>query len=259
MELIKFDEMKKTWYQIARNNNGNIPPSFELEVYKKMLDIFLVGEFYYYIINIANIDIEFTSNGVLSILGTDPKKFTAEFVFENMHPEDRSRFLLYEQKVTEFFNSLPADKVQKYKVNYDFRLKDTSNNYKWILHQATTIQNNDNGAVIRVLGVHTDITHIKNKNTPLGLSFLGLDGEPSFYNVYSTENHVKYEDETLSKREKEVLKLILFGKKSEDIAELLFISKNTVDTHRKNILRKTNCKNWIEVTNKFINDDYVML
>lgn len=43
----------------------------------------------------------------------------------------------------------------------------------------------------------------------------------------------------LSSRETEVLKLVLEGKTSCEIADLLFISVNTVHTHRRNILKKT--------------------
>ncbi len=46
----------------------------------------------------------------------------------------------------------------------------------------------------------------------------------------------------LSERETEILSLIMQEYSSEEIAEKLFISKRTVDTHRKNILQKTNCK-----------------
>ncbi|MBD1421032.1 response regulator [Sphingobacterium chuzhouense] len=42
----------------------------------------------------------------------------------------------------------------------------------------------------------------------------------------------------LSSREIEVLKLIAEGKSSSKIAEQLFISMNTVDTHRKNMMAK---------------------
>ncbi len=45
---------------------------------------------------------------------------------------------------------------------------------------------------------------------------------------------------SLSKREKEILDLISQGFTSQSISETLFISKYTVETHRKNILRKLN-------------------
>ncbi len=42
----------------------------------------------------------------------------------------------------------------------------------------------------------------------------------------------------LSEREIEIVKLIVGGKTSNDIANLLFISEATVKTHRKNIFKK---------------------
>jgi two-component system nitrate/nitrite response regulator NarL len=42
----------------------------------------------------------------------------------------------------------------------------------------------------------------------------------------------------LSKREKEILQLIIENKTSVEISEILFIAKTTVDTHRKNMIRK---------------------
>jgi two-component system nitrate/nitrite response regulator NarL len=42
----------------------------------------------------------------------------------------------------------------------------------------------------------------------------------------------------LSTREREILRLIGNGQTSQEIADQLFIGKSTVDTHRKNILRK---------------------
>jgi two-component system nitrate/nitrite response regulator NarL len=47
---------------------------------------------------------------------------------------------------------------------------------------------------------------------------------------------------TLTPRETEVLELIAQEYTSKEIAEKLFISKQTVDTHRINIMQKTNCK-----------------
>jgi two-component system response regulator NreC len=44
--------------------------------------------------------------------------------------------------------------------------------------------------------------------------------------------------DTLTEREREILQLITEGRTSQKIAELLFISASTVDTHRKNIMAK---------------------
>ncbi|WP_228457903.1 response regulator transcription factor [Chryseobacterium candidae] len=56
--------------------------------------------------------------------------------------------------------------------------------------------------------------------------------------------HIK---EPLTRREMEILKLICDGCSSKDISEKLFISINTVETHRKRILLKLNAKNSVGI------------
>ena len=47
----------------------------------------------------------------------------------------------------------------------------------------------------------------------------------------------------LTNRELEVLKLLASGLNSKEISEQLFISTNTVEDHRKQLLRKTESRN----------------
>ncbi len=47
----------------------------------------------------------------------------------------------------------------------------------------------------------------------------------------------------LTKREKQILQLICQELTTQEISEELHISNNTVETHRKNLLNKTACKN----------------
>jgi DNA-binding CsgD family transcriptional regulator len=47
----------------------------------------------------------------------------------------------------------------------------------------------------------------------------------------------------LTKREKEILKLIAEGLSSQEIADKLFISLRTVETHRLNLNQKLDVKN----------------
>lgn len=49
--------------------------------------------------------------------------------------------------------------------------------------------------------------------------------------------------QNITSRELEILQLIALGLTSQDISQKLFISKNTVETHRKNLLAKLNVKN----------------
>jgi len=66
-----------------------------------------------------------------------------------------------------------------------------------------------------------------------------MKGETFFdISLKKTDYKKKEDDVHLSKREQEIIKLIGEGKTSQEIADILFIGKTTVDTHRKNILKK---------------------
>jgi DNA-binding NarL/FixJ family response regulator len=52
---------------------------------------------------------------------------------------------------------------------------------------------------------------------------------------------IRSNNTVLTEREMDVLKLLAAECTSRQIAEKLFISERTVETHRKNMMRKTNC------------------
>ncbi len=57
--------------------------------------------------------------------------------------------------------------------------------------------------------------------------------------VNSSENSAKKKP-LLTRRQQEILKLVGKGKTNQEIADILFIGKTTVETHRKNMIRKLN-------------------
>jgi len=67
--------------------------------------------------------------------------------------------------------------------------------------------------------------------------------ETIMQNISQRPAEQKIEATRLTDREKEVLKLIAMEYNTHEIAEKLFISINTVETHRKNLLSKLNAKN----------------
>ncbi len=62
------------------------------------------------------------------------------------------------------------------------------------------------------------------------------------YAVNKQRKNDQPEEAKLTDREREILKLISEEMSNARIAEVLFISERTVETHRKNMLRKTNNK-----------------
>ncbi len=62
-------------------------------------------------------------------------------------------------------------------------------------------------------------------------------------NIFGFENKKPKEKVILTRREKEILRMIVNEHSSKDIAEKLFISQNTVENHRKHIMEKMEVKN----------------
>jgi DNA-binding CsgD family transcriptional regulator len=118
-----------------------------------------------------------------------------------------------------------------------------------------SIEHDETGRFLRSLGVHTDITYLKQEGKP-ELPFIGMDGEPSYRDVTSNNIFIESKEE-LTRREKEVLKLLIEGKLSKEISDVLNISKQTVDTHRKNMLHKKNLSNIGELIGKAIRNGWI--
>lgn len=67
----------------------------------------------------------------------------------------------------------------------------------------------------------------------------------------NTEKKRQLDEElVITKREKEILQLLLSGKGNKEIAEALEISKRTAEVHRFNLMKKLKVKNLIELANK---------
>ena len=82
-----------------------------------------------------------------------------------------------------------------------------------------------------------------------GSNYLGDEVSKTLLNGFMKSPNVSQMIEKLSGREKEVLECIATGSTTHEIAEQLFISKNTVETHRKNLLYKLKARNTAELVN----------
>jgi DNA-binding CsgD family transcriptional regulator len=238
-------------------SNGSCPSSFKFEadLYKKLWVFFLTGDSYYFVINHHSLQFEFVSKEVEDIMGYLPTEFDIAFMNDKLHPDDRSWFLSFGKDMIAFFAQLPIEKILKYKVRYDIRFKKKNGDYARILYQGILLEHDEEGRFLRSLSVHTDITYLKQEGRPV-LSFIGMDGEPSVVDVSSQNIYLESKDE-LTNREKQVLALLIQGKLSKEISIILNISKQTVDTHRKNMLHKKNLSTTGELIGKAILNGWI--
>jgi two-component system response regulator LytT len=105
------------------------------------------------------------------------------------------------------------------------------------------------------------IKAIKNAAFDYLLKPIDIDELKESLERYRKEKKLKLDPETikskfqnipLTDREIEIIQLLILGNTSKEIAEKLCISKNTVDTHRRNILEKVNVNNTNELTIFFL-------
>lgn len=96
------------------------------------------------------------------------------------------------------------------------------------------------------------------KEVASGETFFDPNVAFNFMNDYIDGNVSigKTDKVVLSNREKEILQLIANGKTSKEISESLFIAKTTVDTHRKNMIRKLQLTNGNELVKYAIDKKY---
>jgi DNA-binding CsgD family transcriptional regulator len=254
MELVIYDEAQKIWKKAAQDSNA-ATVNLELDIHRKLLNIFQVGPFYYCIFNVRDSSFTFVSPEMTQVLGYDAADIDVSFFLSAIHQDDQPWFLNFENAVQDFFRQLPVDKIQKYKSSYDFRIRNKKNEYVRILHQHTVLQHDEQGNVLTTLIVHTDISHLKQTGRPV-LSIIGLEGEPSYTNV-DVKQVFTPSREILSRREKEILTALIAGKQSKEVGAMLHITKETVDKHRRNMLAKTGTNTTAELAGKAIREGWL--
>lgn len=230
-----------------------------LEVIDQIATLFAGGSFYYYILNLDNSQMDFVHEGVREVLGIEPSEFSIPKLIEVMYPEDLEMMQVKEEATQNFLlNTIPPDEIPLYKVAYLIRLQHSKGSYKTILHQAKAINVSEGGKIQQIIVVHTDISYL---NAPFDhkISFISSK-RPSYFSLIpdTTLEQLKYSlKNILSVREKEIIKKVAEGKSLNEIADQLFLSPHTVNTHKKNILRKSHCKNTTELIARCIRDGII--
>lgn len=230
-----------------------------IEIIDQVASLFSAGHVYYCILNFETYKFDFVSDGVRNVLGIEPEAYTLEHFFSILNPVDNDKMYEKEAVVFDFFNNrLTREEMPLYKVSYLMRLRHSDGSYRTILHQSRTINISNEGKIQQTLVVHTDITYL---NIPFDhkISFIG-NKRQSYFAIETTapfqfvENKFK---EQFTKREIEILTKIAKGYSFTEIADLLDISPNTINTHKKNILRKAGCKSSPELIARCVREGII--
>lgn len=164
------------------------------------------------------------------------------------------------------------------KINPDVMILDLSMPGKGGLEVLKNIQKLDQKPEVLVLSMHSDIEFVKEtvsagargyvckedtnkeelinaikavfaKQTYFGSTVKKFMQQQFVDNIAgdANKNNISPGLETLSKREREILKMVMEGMSNQEIADSSFVSIRTVETHKSNIMTKLNLKNTVEL------------
>ncbi len=89
-----------------------------------------------------------------------------------------------------------------------------------------------------------------------GKDYYGAEAKSAYFNK-ARQQKKNAQEIRLTRREKEVLKLIAEGLTTPKISEKLFIANATVETHRRNLLEKTKTSNTMLLVRYAVENKYV--
>lgn len=166
-----------------------------------------------------------------------------EFPFNRMIPIDIAIVADGAPLIWDYISNQPIDKRSQYKVVAEYRLKndqgkDIRIQYHSVIFELTETGDQWLNLMLFEFATGQDLT------TPGNISCIDvISGD---YIFTSKEIKQKLFRERLSIREIEVVNLVSEGKSSKQIASQLCISENTVNNHRRKILKKLNVANSAE-------------
>ncbi len=176
------------------------------------------------------------------ILQYDTSLYTDEngvdFSLHNFHPDYIHAIHLINRCISEcltLYQHLPPDKMI---ANLDalYRIKDGS--YIHILQQIVPVETDEAGHPFLFLSYVRNVTYLK-KHPSASLVF--TTPEENKIQQYNFATKRLDAIAPFTKQEKILLQLLSEGKQTRFIANELFISPHTVDTHRRNMLAKMSC------------------
>ena len=211
---------------------------------KELHNLICLNNQFYHIIQFPQFKLFYTSPNIMPILGYDSHELTLKKLFSYIHTEDYPTVILATKKMCEFAIS-EIDNLKPFNsiISMDFRIRHRDGHYVRLLNQNCLFKKCIEKPTFYTLSFSTDITHIK-ESLKIDFNYTNTGDDTSFI---FPDDELKEIASIFTKREKEILSLLAMGKKSNEIAEILNISKHTVDTHRRKMLSKSHLCNTAEL------------
>lgn len=147
-----------------------------------------------------------------------------------------------------FIAQQPAETLALLRFSKSFRFRNQDGQLRTVLQRNTILNTTGQATPTAIFGTAQDITefaepgkiiHQIERHDPVNQRWTLLHSKEYFPDIAP--------ERLLSDREVEILRWAIEGYSSKQIADKLHLSFNTVNTHRRNMLRKTNCQNSLDL------------
>ena len=189
---------------------------------------------FFIIADLIQMKVIYSSKRSTQMIGVEPEYVTPYHFFEATHPDDIERHKLARSKLFGIGHELFISEQGDGLLSTNFKIRNREGGYSNLLFQDYLYYTTIPYRIVYVLQVHTNIDWCKKMK------------KGYHYYIGNDLSYFRYPDEELllsgnilTDREFEIIKLVYAGLTSEQIAEKLFLSKHTINTHRNNILGKT--------------------
>lgn len=177
---------------------------------------------------------------VENLLGYNESEFNYDKVYSLIHPEDLP---IVEKLIVEVLQHVKDEGIQLNSVfRITFRMKKKDGTYVKILRSSGVCRMNTNKTMRRNFSILQDISYLDTTNAVKWYLEKPLEDSPEFVSSLKI-----MPTDVFSKREYEVYILLREGLDSKSIAEKLGLSHHTIVGYRKNMLKKTNAHNTLEM------------
>ncbi len=235
------ESIKETYHKIFESYGHSF---LEDHIKKFMeLDVFLPhSSTFFCLTNTQDLTFEYVSKNMYSCLGIQPTEFNEKgmrFFWSRIHPDDIEPWLSVLNDLMNFtVNELTVNERQQMSYTWNYRFKNGKGDYINIIQNTTPLEFDIEKKPIIGLA-HYTVLHQDIKLDVTATAKL-LNGNKEYETKYYRNYSQKLLANGISNRERDIIRLLVLNYSSKEIAEKLFISSNTVDTHRRNILKKLN-------------------
>jgi hypothetical protein len=189
---------------------------------------------FFYVADLIQLKVIYTSKRSMEMIGIEPADLNFYHLYEATHPDDAKRNSLGRAKLLKLAHDLFVAETGFMLISTNFRVRNPKGTYSDLLMQLYLFYSTIPYKSVFLVKIHTNIDWCR--KIKHGFHYY-LGNDLSYFKYPYEEMLMK--GNVFSGREFEIIRLVESGLSSEQIAEKLFLSVHTVNTHRRNILKKT--------------------